>query len=244
MPRAEEYQIQFDQNYDGAYRYLDRCGEFMAKARDALGFTTVSATPTGCSMEIPEQGLQLKASIDFLQLACNQPEYSDGLIKAAEFCSEQVVKLFEPRLIVQNQIVSRSIWRTKTLEESYKLSLGILEETSLGHFGDILQMTPVNQECFYSFQSGSRRAHVRLQPISINILVAERKLPLPGVSKAYADYLWNKEKSLQTNPPRPTYGLGLEVTIIEAEPALEGAIQTLFSSLSAYRKQILDDLKI
>jgi hypothetical protein len=52
MSRPEEYQIQFDQVYDGAYRYLDRvydgayryldrCDEFMAKTRDALGLTAI-----------------------------------------------------------------------------------------------------------------------------------------------------------------------------------------------------------
>jgi hypothetical protein len=128
MRRPEEYQIQFDQ----AYRYLDRCGEFIAKAREAIGFTPLSANPNNCTMEEPDKGLQLRGSVDMLMLVCTLPM---------------------------------------------------------------------------------------------------RKLPLPGVSKAFQEYLLNKERNLQNNPPRPGYGLGIEVTVFESDPPSEGAISKLYATL-------------
>jgi hypothetical protein len=243
MNPPEEYQIQFDQVYDGAYRYLDRCGEFMIRAREAFGFTPVSVNPNGCNMEAPEIALQLRGSAEMLVLVCTQPQYASSLIKAANLCTEFVTDLFEPLSIVHNQITSRSIWRTDTLEESYKLSLSIAEETQVDRFSEILQMTPVSQDFLYSFQSGTHKAHVRLQPISINITVAERKLPPPGASKSYQEFLLKRERSLQESPPRPGYGLGLEISVIESEPPVEGAIQKLYTALLDHKKQILNNLK-
>jgi len=244
MRRLEEYQIQFDQVYDGAYRYLDRCGEFMAKVREAMGFTPLSANPNNCTMEEPDKGLQLRGSVDMLVLVCTQPAEAESLIKAAEFCSRQAIDLFEPLSIVHNQLISRSIWRTNSLEESYKLSLEIPKETSLAHFADTLQMTPLNQDCSFSFHSGTHRVCVRLQPISINVTVAERKLPQPGVSKAIQEYLLNKERNLQNNPPRPGYGFGIDVTVVESDPPSEGAISKLYATLLDYKRRILDDIKV
>jgi hypothetical protein len=244
VPRLEEYQLQFDQVYDGAYRYLDRCGEFMAKVQQAAGFTPLSATPNNCTMEVVEQGLQLRGSIEMMVLVCTQPENAAEWIRSAEYCSKQAIELFEPRSIVYNQIISRSIWRTKSLEDSYRLSLAVPKESLLGRFADLLQMTPLNQECFFSFQSGTHKAHVRVQPISITIAVAERKLPLPGASKRFSEYLLKKEKSLQSNPQQPAYGLGLEVTVVENDPPAEGSIQKLHSTLLNYRKRIVDDIRI
>jgi hypothetical protein len=244
MKRPEEYQIQFDQVYDGAYRYLDRCGEFMAIAREAFGFTPVSVNPSGCNMEALEIALQLRGSSDMLGLLCTQSQYASSLIEAADFCTGVAIDLFEPLSIVHNQIISRSIWRTDTLEESYKLSLVLGQETPVDHFSEILQMTPLNQEFFFSFQSGTHKVHVRFQPISINITVAERKLPLPGTSKAYQEHLLKKERSLQESSPRPGYGLGIEVWVVENDPPSKGAIKKLYATLSDYRKRILDDIKI
>lgn len=245
MPvRLEQYQLHFDQVYDGAYRYLDRCGEFMAKVRETVGFTPLSASPNNCTMELVEHGLQLRGSVEMILLVCTQPENADEWIRSAEYCSKQAIELFEPLSIVHNQIISRSIWRTKSLEDSYKLSLAVPKQSLLDRFADLLQMTPLNQECFFSFQSGTHRAHVRVQPISITIAAAERKLPLPGASKAFSEYLMKKEKSLQSNSPQPGYGLGLEVTVVENDPPMEGSIQKLYSTLLNYRKRIVDDLEI
>ncbi len=62
--------LHFKQTYDGAYRYLDRCGEFILAAVEKMNFMPGDPKPTGAKLDIPEHGLT--ATIDCLELAVVQ----------------------------------------------------------------------------------------------------------------------------------------------------------------------------
>jgi hypothetical protein len=47
--------LHFKQTYDGGYRYLDKCGEFMLAAAEALNVIPGDIKPSGAKMEIPEK---------------------------------------------------------------------------------------------------------------------------------------------------------------------------------------------
>jgi hypothetical protein len=241
VSNPEQYQIQFDQAFDGAYRYLDRCGEFMAKAREEFGFVPLSVNPSGCTMESPDIALQLQASGDAVVLTCTNPKHADNLLAVANFCSETALELFEPFAIEHYRLVSRSVWRTATLEEAFKNSLRITS-SSIENFAGLFQMPALNQELLFSFESGSRRVHLRLSPISFNVTAAERKLPLLGTPKGFRDYLIKKERSIQQNPAQPGYGVGLEIAVLEIEPAPTGSIDKLYQILLDYNKRVLEHL--
>ena len=50
----------FKQQYDGAFRYLDRCGEFMLAAVEQMNFLPGDPKPIGAKLEIPERGLSYR----------------------------------------------------------------------------------------------------------------------------------------------------------------------------------------
>jgi len=90
------WQFQFDQVFDGAYRYLDRCDEFMSIVREKHGFMPTSVNPNGCDMESPEFGLRLHVATNNLVLTCVNPAKRDAFTEAADFCGAAAVGLFEP----------------------------------------------------------------------------------------------------------------------------------------------------
>ena len=242
MNDPEEYQLQFDVAFDGAYRYLDRCGEFMAAARQKFGFVPISVNPMGCNMEAPDMALQLQASGDALLLICTNLKFSSDLFRAADFCLRVSADLFDPFSIEHCRLVSRSIWRTATMEQSFVDSLKIFP-AAVEDVGDLLQLPPLNQDLSFAYESGSRRLHLRLYPIAFNVTPIERKLPILGTPKGLREYLLKKEVSIRQNPAQPAYGFGLELTLVEIDPVLEEVVESLRSGLVDYRKKILNKLK-
>jgi hypothetical protein len=61
----ETLSLHFKQQYDGAYRYLDRCGEFMLAAVEKMDFMPGDTKPEGAKLEIPENGFS--AAVDTLE---------------------------------------------------------------------------------------------------------------------------------------------------------------------------------
>ena len=53
----QTFSLHFKQTYEGGYRYLDRCGEFMIEAVERLDFIPGDIKPTGAKLEIPEKGI-------------------------------------------------------------------------------------------------------------------------------------------------------------------------------------------
>src|SRR2546426_11487522 len=92
----------FKQQYDGAFRYLDRCGEFMLAAVEKLNFQPGDAKPIGAKLEIPEHGLV--ATVDTLELVVVQelPEDEEFFLKTCLGLSELVNEHFKPNRITRN----------------------------------------------------------------------------------------------------------------------------------------------
>jgi len=69
--------LHFKQTYEGGYRYLDKCGEFMIAASDKLKFIPGDAKPTGAKMEIPEYGVNMACDANSLAVSQELPPEDD-----------------------------------------------------------------------------------------------------------------------------------------------------------------------
>src|SRR5260370_35322901 len=108
MNQWEEWQLQFDQDYDGAYRYLDRCGQYIALIRQRLEFMPASVNPMICDMEQPDLGLKLQESSEVFSLTCWQPSNADMFILVGEHASSIAMLIFRPFSVNLNRLTSRA----------------------------------------------------------------------------------------------------------------------------------------
>jgi hypothetical protein len=235
----EEYQIQFDVALDGAYLYIDRCGEFIRMARREFGFVPLSINPTGCNMESPDTALQLQASGDAVILTCTNPKFANALFKAAEVCAQAAIDMFDPFAVEHFRITSRSIWRTATMEESFKQSLRFFPD-QIDALGRVLDFPALHRDMAFAYESGSRRVYFKINPIAFNVTPIERKLPVLGTPKGYSEYLLKKDRNVRTNPAQPGYGLGFEISVFEIDPTPMTSILALNEFLLDYRKRLLE----
>jgi hypothetical protein len=237
----EEYQIQFDVSLDGAYLYIDRCGEFMRIARKEFGFVPLAVNPTGCNMEAPDIALQLQASGDAIILTCTNPKFAGALFKAAEIFASAAIELFDPFSVEHFRLTSRSIRRTATMEESFKQSIKFFP-SQIDAFGEIFNLPALNQDIAFSYESGTRRFHFKISPVAFNVTAIERKLPILGTPKGYGEFLLRKERSVRNNAAQPGYGLGLELSLLETNPTPVTNVLHLNDALVDYRKRLLAKL--
>jgi hypothetical protein len=184
----EEWQIQFEEVYDGAYRYVDRCGEFMSAAREKFGFMPNAINPSGCDMEAPDYGLHLRASSENLIILCSNPAHRAEFIEASVYCSKKANELFEPFSVHHDRFISRQCKFPKTSEESFKMSLECISH-DINAFAKVLSMTPFVQDRAFTFQSGSQQIYVKLNPIALGTPLGERKLPIQGMPREYSKFL-------------------------------------------------------
>jgi hypothetical protein len=241
MSQWDEWQLQFEQIYDGAYRYIDRCGEFIASVRQELGFMPSGVNPMVCDMDHPDLGLKLQASSENLTLTSWKPSDSEDFILAGEAACRKAVELFQPFSVHQNRLTSRSCWFTRTLAESHELSIGFLNRDG-AEVAEMIGMTPANHETAWTFQSGTRQVALKMTPIALNVTVGERRLPAPVTPKSVATFLEKKERQLQTMRP-PSYGLSLEISLIELQPIRSFSLREYFDGVVKYRERITAHLK-
>lgn len=241
MNDLEEYQIQFDVSLDGAYLYIDRCGEFMSIARKEFGFVPLAVNPTGCNMESPDIALQLQASGDVLILTCTNPKFVDKLFEAADVFAPAAIRLFDPFSVEHFRLTSRSMRRTATMEESFKQSLRFFP-SAIQAFGEEFNLPALNQDIAFAYESGTRRFHFKISPVAFNVTAIERKLPILGTPKGYSDFLLKKERSVRSNAAQPGYGLGLELSVVELNPTPVTSAFELNKVLTDYRERLLKKL--
>jgi hypothetical protein len=242
MSDWQEWQIQFDQVYDGGYRYLDQCGLYMSAIREKLGFMPTTVNPAGCDMEQPEHALRLQASQENFLLTCSDPTKIENFMVAAEFASAKAIELFEPFLVHHNRFVSRSCSFTKDAKKSFQLSIDLLKGP-VPEFAKILQLTAVQQDIGFIFESGTQQVQIKFNPVTLNMTAAERRLPIMGMPKAQAAFLERRGKFRLQNARSPAYGLAFDISTTEIEPPSKYSLGELFNRLQDYRDRVIEHLK-
>jgi hypothetical protein len=238
MKSFTDRQIQFEQVFDGGYRYLDRCGEFMETVRKELNFMHVSVNPAGCDMESTDSSIRLQASIDHVLVTSTEPNRGPALVKVADFSCITAARLFQPFNVEHNRVTLSSVITTNTLEESFGLSVSLFPSLS-AELSGFLDLPPLNQDLNVAFESGSHRVHVHLYPVAVDVTSQERRLPALGYPKAQGQHLLRKAKKLEQTALRPTYALNLEISVVESDPIAESSIRAIHEEAFEYKKRIL-----
>jgi hypothetical protein len=195
MTQFKDVQIQFEQRFDGGYRFFDKSGEFVTALREEFGFMLLSVNLTGRDMESPDTSLRLHISADRLLVVSMEPEKQNDLVRVVDFASKMAIQLFLPFVVEYNQLALSSLEQTPSLQASFSRSIELLP-TTIQDLSKLLNLPALNQDFTLSFESGTLRVHVRVQPAVRNISLSERRLPILGLPKAQSQHLLRKEKKL------------------------------------------------
>jgi hypothetical protein len=242
MTTFKDLQIQFEQRFDGGYRFFDKCGEFVSAVREELGFMLLNINLTGCDLESPDTSLRLRASADQLVVVSTEPEKQNEFVRVADFASKRAIELFSPFVVEYNHLTLSALQQTQSLQASFSRSITLLP-TPIQDLSEQLNLPALNQDFTLSFESGTLRVHVRMQPAVRNVSVAERRLPVLGLPKAQAEHLIRREKRLSAKVETPFYGVSLDISVVESEPVAELSIRELCETLVEYKKKVLKFLK-
>jgi hypothetical protein len=154
MTSFKDLQIQFEQRFDGAYRFFDKSGEFVSTLREEFGFMLLNVNLTGCEMESPDLSLRLHISSDHLLVVSTEPEKQNELVQVADFASKTAVQLFLPFVVEYNQLSLSSLEHTPSLQASFSRSIELLP-TTIQDLSKELDLPPLNQDFMFSFESGT-----------------------------------------------------------------------------------------
>jgi hypothetical protein len=160
------FSLHFKQTYEGGYRYLDKCGEFMIEAVGRLDLIPGDIKPTGAKLEIPEKGIV--ANVDSQDLIVRQdlPE-DDGTLffETAQQLAGLAAKHFSPKRIQKNGFANKLYWRMPSSEAALKASLALGDKFHLD-LAKLVGMVPTRKGWDCHFTSGSTDFHVAVQPVT------------------------------------------------------------------------------
>jgi hypothetical protein len=242
MTTFKDLYIQLEQRFDGGYRFFDKCGEFVSALREELGFMPLNVNLTGCDLESPDTSLRVRASADQLLVVSTEPEKHNEFVRVADFASKTAVQLFLPFVVEYNQLTLSSLQQAPSLRASFSRSINLLP-TPIQELSEELNLPALNQDFTLPFESGTLRVHVRMQPAVRNVSVSERRLPVLGLPKAQAEHLLRREKKISGKVETPSYGVTLDILVVESEPVTEVSIGDLCETLVQYKKKVLKFLK-
>lgn len=156
----------FKQDFVGGYRYLDRCGEFLARAEDEMGMMPGGEqTPSGGILENPELGLKLEVNTLMLRLSQEFPEVGAEatFLKHAEYFSALYHELFTPRAVERNGVAVQCFLPFEAIDVAERESLQG-DADGLAALGVGLGMVPASRIREYRFVSGSKNLRVKSHP--------------------------------------------------------------------------------
>jgi len=156
----------FKQDFIGGYRYLDHCGEFLARAEQEKGMMPAGEqTPSGGMLENPEIGIKVEVNTLMLRLTHEFPA-EDGktvFLEHAEYFSHLYQKLFAPRAVERNGIAVQDFIPFEDVVLAERESLQGRVETTTA-LGQTLGMIPESRSREYRFASGSKNLRVKTHP--------------------------------------------------------------------------------
>lgn len=156
----------FKQDFVGGYRYLDRCGEFLARAEEEKGMMPGGdQTPSGGTLENPEVGLKLEVNTLMLRLTHEFPEAGGEalFLEHAEYFSNLYHELFAPSAVERNGVAVQCFTSFDAIDVAERESLQGDAE-GLAALGRSLGMIPDSRTRDYRFVSGSKHLRVKTHP--------------------------------------------------------------------------------
>ena len=167
----------FKQDFAGGYRYLDHCGEFLARAEGEMGMiATGDQTPSGGNMEKPEIGLKLEFNTLMLRLTHEMPVEGDEetFIVHAEYFANLYQELFTPRAVERNGVALQCFRPFADVAVAEHESLRG-DSAGMDALALSLGMVPSSRTMEYRFASGSKNLRVKAHPATFERVQAALK---------------------------------------------------------------------
>lgn len=232
--------LHFRHKYEQGYRYLDHCGEFMARAESEFGFIAGDAQPTGAKMDQPDYGMHLELDVNGLTIRQESPsDAGSAFLGCTMDISKLASDLVRPGRIYYSGFAAKHAMLFATEAEVFAASLRF-GAPYYQELGDALGMTPSMQELTYDFTSGSYDFHIAMKSVAFNGVKRDIKRNYGFRStenqRRNVDR-WNAREDAK-NPPHG-YALMLEADLREQNPPENGLPQQ-FAALQKY----IENLKI
>lgn len=233
--------LHFKQTYDGAYRYLDRCGEFMIAAIEKMNFMPGEAKPTGAKLEIPEQGLT--ATVDSLELAVAQEipgENEKVFLDSCLTLSGLVHAHFTPARVAKNGFAVKSYWAFSSVDALLAASLR-LGEPSQEPLAKLLGMVPTHKRLDCTLASGTMGLHVQVHPVTFERVSINRQNASFQATSAQKRRVERSNQFAERMNLRLSHALLLEVDLTELDPPAD-SLTKHFNDLLLYTGKLRDHL--
>lgn len=234
--------LHFKQQYDGAFRYLDRCGEFMLAAVDKMNFLPGDPKPTGAKLEIPERGLS--AAVDTLELVAAQemPGSDDEFfLNTCVGLAALVNEHFQPKRIIRNGFASKSFWPIPNADTLLATSLKF-GGNAHADLGKQLGMVPAHKRLDFNFTSGSMDLHVLLHPVTFEKVSVNHHNANFTASSVQKERVERLNKFADHFSIHLSHALLLEIDLMEVDPP-QRSLEQHFNELKRYtdmlRKQFI-----
>lgn len=229
----QTFSLHFKQTYDAAYRYLDRCGEFMHAAVKEMDFITAEPKPAGAVLEIPERGV--KATVDTAELTVTQewPGKEDAFFLS--ICAKLTTLVsthFDPTRVVRNGFASRSVW---PIADSKTLLTASLKFGGDAHIelGKLLGMVPAHKQVDCNFMSGSMDLHVLLHPVTFEKVALSRHTANFKATEKQKQRAERMSIAAERSSTPITHALMLDLDLIEDNPP-QNALDAHYSALKRH----------
>src|SRR5437667_6436659 len=214
----QTFSLHFKQTYEGGYRYLDRCGEFMLEAVERLDFIPGEIKPTGARLEIPEKGIVATVDTQELTLRQDLPE-DDGTLffNTSEQLAGIAVKHFAPKQIQKNGFANKLYWRMPSSEAALKASLVLGDKFHL-ELGNLIGMVPTRKGWDCYFNSGSIDCHVVVQPVTFEKVTVHKHTADFQASRLQRRRVERLNLNTQRFQGDFSHALMLELDLVEFDP--------------------------
>lgn len=233
----ELFSLHFKQVFEGGYRYLDRCGDFMLAAEQNLGFLPDDTKPIGAKMSIPEEGIS--ASLDTRELAVSQEFCADDGETFFPIC-QQLAKLFQdsftPKTVESNGFASKSMWQLGSAAEALKTSLR-MGDALHDELAKLIEMPALQKRLDLHFTAGSYDLHVLLQPVTFQNITLQKHNIGPRLTESQKRRIERLNKRSGKVKFDLSHALMLELDLIEFTPP-QGSLQRHFEELRK-KEQVL-----
>ena len=222
----------FKQDFEGGYRYLDRCGEFLVLAQEHYGLIpTGDQTPSGGMMEAPDIGVKVEANATFIRITQELPGNDVGVfVKYAEEISFLYRKLFSPIAIEKNNVALTTYLPFPTFEKACNASLKWgTNADSQENLGRTIGMPALSKATEYVYSSGSKRLTFKVRPVTFDNIRINRRNAGGQASKFQKQAIERQNKGAE----RMLKGDFLHALYLELELSEEYPPQNAFSNLFA-----------
>jgi hypothetical protein len=224
------FSLHFKQVFDGGYRYLDRCGDFMLAAEQDLGFLPDDIKPIGAKMSIPEEGIS--ASLDARELSVSQELCTDDRKSFFSNCNHLAKlyrDLFTPRSVESNGVASKSMWQLDTAGEALKTSLKI-GDVLHDELSKLIEMPALQNKLDFRFTAGSYDLRVLLQPVTFQNITLQKHNIGPRLTESQKRRIERLNKRSEKVNFSLAHALMLELDLIEYNPP-QDSLQRHFEEL-------------